>query len=195
MKGASNPVDLNIHELVREVVTSVRAEIDQNTISLRSEIATDLPTVFGDRVQLQQVLTNVVMNSIEAMREITDRPREILINATEAPERVCIQVHDSGPGLDPDTADRIFEPFFTTKPEGVDWAYQSAVLSLNLMGAACGPHQAPLVRSLNSPFQQGGPPGRNTNRIVDTQNEGDPEFDLRIALQSSHSALSLAESI
>jgi signal transduction histidine kinase len=119
MKGASNQVDLNIHQLVREVVTSVRREIDQNTISLRSEIATDLPTVFGDRVQLQQVLTNVVMNSIEAMREITDRPREILINATEAPERVCIQVHDSGPGLDPDTADRIFEPFFTTKPEGV----------------------------------------------------------------------------
>jgi signal transduction histidine kinase len=119
MKGASDQVALHIHELVREVIAFVRHEIDQNAISLRSEIAADLPTVLGDRVQLQQVLINVVMNSIEAMRDVTAQPREIFIRATEAPERVRIQVNDSGPGLDPDMADRIFEPFFTTKREGV----------------------------------------------------------------------------
>jgi signal transduction histidine kinase len=117
-KGVPPPVQLNIHELVREVVAVTRHEIDQNTILLRSEIDADLPAAYGDRVQLQQVLINVVQNSIEAMRSITDRPREILIRASRAPEGVRIQIQDSGPGLDSSTADRIFEPFFTTKREG-----------------------------------------------------------------------------
>jgi C4-dicarboxylate-specific signal transduction histidine kinase len=139
----SNQVALRIHELVREVIACVRHEIDQSTISLRSELATDLTTVLGDRVQLQQVLINVVMNSIEAMRDVTDQPREILTKATEAPKRVSIQVNDSGPGLDPDTADRIFEPFFTTKPGVSDCAYQSAVLSLSSWGPHVGDTKLP----------------------------------------------------
>jgi signal transduction histidine kinase len=117
-KGTPPPVELSIHDLVREVVAVAQHEIDQNTILLRSEIDADLPAALGDRVQLQQVLVNVVQNSIEAMRSITGRPREILIRASRAPEGVRIQIQDSGPGLDSSTADRIFEPFFTTKREG-----------------------------------------------------------------------------
>ena len=117
-KGAPPPVQLSIHDLVREVVGVTQYEIDRNTVLLRSEIDADLPAAFGDRVQLQQVLINVIQNSIEAMRSITDRPREILIRAFRAPEGVRIQIQDSGPGLDSSTADRIFEPFFTTKREG-----------------------------------------------------------------------------
>jgi signal transduction histidine kinase len=118
LKGAPSPVELNIHDLVRGVVAVVQHEIEQNTVSLRLEMDADLPAAFGDRVQLQQVLINVVQNGIEAMQSITDRPREILIRALGAPEAVRIQIQDSGPGLDSSTADRIFEPFFTTKREG-----------------------------------------------------------------------------
>jgi signal transduction histidine kinase len=118
VKGAPPPVELNIHDLIREVVAIAQHEIDQNTILLRSEIDADLPVALGDRVQLQEVLLNVVQNSIEAMRPMTDRPRQILIRALRAPEGVRIQVTDSGPGLDSTAADRIFEPFFTTKSEG-----------------------------------------------------------------------------
>jgi signal transduction histidine kinase len=70
-------------------------------------------------VQLQQVLTNLVMNAIDAMRTITDRPRQLLIKSEKHPDGVLIGVKDSGRGLDPEQAGRIFEPFFTTKPDGI----------------------------------------------------------------------------
>ena len=78
-----------------------------------------MPRILGDRVQLQQVLINLIMNSIDAMRTITDRPRELLIKSGKNPDGVLIQVQDSGRGLDPGQADRIFAPFFTTKPQGI----------------------------------------------------------------------------
>jgi two-component system, sensor histidine kinase and response regulator len=112
-------VDLNVNELVVDVVSFVRHEIDQNNIRLQLQLAKNLPHVSGDRVQLQQVLINVVMNGIEAVRSTLDRPRHIFIKSERGLGGVRIQIMDSGPGLDPDAADRIFEPFFTTKPEGV----------------------------------------------------------------------------
>ncbi|HTF69391.1 MAG TPA: ATP-binding protein, partial [Edaphobacter sp.] len=112
-------VDLNINELIVDVVSFVRHEIDQNNIRLQTQLAKNLPPVSGDRVQLQQVLINVVMNGIEAVRTTLDRPRHIFIKSEKGPEGVRIQIMDSRPGLDPDAADRIFEPFYTTKPEGV----------------------------------------------------------------------------
>ncbi len=169
MKGASNQVALDIHELVREVIAFVRYEIDQNTISLRSEIARDLPAVLGDRVQLQQVLINVVMNSIEALRDAPDQPREIFIKAAEDPEGVRIQVNDSGPGLDPDTADRIFEPFFTTKPESVG-------LGLSISGSIVEAHGGRMWATPSSSgaffeftLPTGQARGGNANRIVNTR--------------------------
>jgi PAS domain S-box-containing protein len=112
-------IELDINEVIQEAVVLVRSEVTRNQVSLRTDLAPDLPRVFGDRVQLQQVLINLIMNGIDAMRTTNDRPRELLIRSEKHPEGVLIQVQDSGTGLDPELADRIFEPFFTTKPEGI----------------------------------------------------------------------------
>ena len=119
MKAAPERVELDINEIIQEVAILVRNEVTRNRISLRNDLAPDLPRVLGDRVQLQQVLINLVMNGIDAMRTLTDRSRELLIKSAKNPAGVLIQVQDSGPGLDLEQADRIFEPFFTTKPEGI----------------------------------------------------------------------------
>ena len=119
MKAAPERVELDINEIIQEVAILVRNEVTRNRISLRNDLAPDLPRVLGDRVQLQQVLINLVMNGIDAMRTLTDRSRELLIKSAKNPAGVLIQVQDSGPGLDPEQADRIFEPFFTTKPQGI----------------------------------------------------------------------------
>ena len=86
---------------------------------LRSELADDVPAVLADRIQLQQVMLNLIMNSIESMSSITDRPRDLLIRSTEHPEGLLIQVQDSGEGLDLAQADHIFDAFFSTKPQGL----------------------------------------------------------------------------
>jgi C4-dicarboxylate-specific signal transduction histidine kinase len=97
----------------------VRNEATRSHVSVRLDLAADLLCVLGDRVQLQQVLINLIINSIEAMRTLTDRPRELLIKSAKNADAVLIQVRDSGKALDPEQADRIFEPFFTTKPQGI----------------------------------------------------------------------------
>jgi signal transduction histidine kinase len=110
---------LDINEVIREVLTLTGNELVRGGVTVRTELGGDLPAVLGDRVQLQQVMLNLIMNSIDAMRTVTDRPRELLIKTAEDPNGVLIQVQDSGIGLTPEQADRIFEPFFTTKPEGI----------------------------------------------------------------------------
>ena len=119
MKGTPDRVKLDINEVIQEVTILMRNEVTRSRISLGTDLAADLPRVLGDRVQLQQVLINLIMNSIDAMRTITDRPRELLIKSGKNPDGVLIQVQDSGRGLDPEQADRIFAPFFTTKPQGI----------------------------------------------------------------------------
>jgi signal transduction histidine kinase len=74
--------------------------------------------VQGDAVQLQQVLINLIMNAVEAMRPSTERPRKLVIRSAKNADGVLVQVQDSGPGIEPELRDRIFEPFFTTKAEG-----------------------------------------------------------------------------
>ena len=85
---------------------------------LRTELAPNLPLVNGDPVQLQQVLINLVMNALDAMRLSMEQPRRLLIRSAKNTEGVLVQVQDSGPGIEPELAARIFEPFFTTKAEG-----------------------------------------------------------------------------
>ncbi len=112
-------IELDINEVIQEAVVLMRSEVVRHQVSLRSDLAPGLPRVFGDRVQLQQVVINLVMNGIDAMGTVTDRPRELLIKSARHPDGVLVQVQDSGTGFDPEHADRIFEPFFTTKPEGI----------------------------------------------------------------------------
>ena len=97
----------------------LRNEFTRDRVSLRSELASDLPRVPGDPVQLQQVLINLIMNAIEAMSSSTNGRRTILIRSATSPDGVLVQVQDSGPGIDPGLANRIFEPFFTTKAKGI----------------------------------------------------------------------------
>jgi two-component system sensor histidine kinase/response regulator len=118
-KDASARIDLDINEIIRETVVLVRREVTRNQVSLRIDLAPDLPGVLGDRVQLQQVLINLVMNAIDAMRAVMDRPRELLIKSANHADGVLVQVQDSGTGFDPEQVNRIFEPFFTTKHEGM----------------------------------------------------------------------------
>jgi two-component system sensor histidine kinase/response regulator len=118
-KDASARVELDINEIVKEALVLVRSEVTRSRVSLRADLAPDLPRVSGDRVQLQQVVINLIMNAIDAMRTVTDRQRKLIIKSAMHPEGVLVQVQDSGTGLSPEFVDRIFEPFFTTKPEGV----------------------------------------------------------------------------
>jgi C4-dicarboxylate-specific signal transduction histidine kinase len=119
MKGASKRTELNINEIIQEVGILLRNELIRRRVSLRTDLADNLPRVSGDRVQLQQVVINLVMNGIEAMRSLTNRPRNLLIKSARNRNEVLVQVQDSGTGIDVGQADRIFEPFVTTKPEGI----------------------------------------------------------------------------
>jgi len=111
---------LDVSGIIQEVVVLVQAEVRRNRVALRTELADDLPRVLGDRVQLQQVLLNLMMNGIEAMRRVDDRPRELVIRTQKGDEgQVCVAVQDSGMGLDSANMDQIFDAFYTTKREGM----------------------------------------------------------------------------
>jgi PAS domain S-box-containing protein len=109
-------VDLN--EIIREMMRLLHSEATQFAVSLRTELAADLPQVMGDRVQLQQVLMNLIMNSIDAMKDVEGR-RQLTIQSQRGENgEVLISVSDTGVGLPPQQADNIFNAFFTTKPHG-----------------------------------------------------------------------------
>lgn len=115
---ASEPVDLN--EATREVVTLTLSELQRHRIVLRMELAEDLPVAMGDRVQLQQVILNLLLNASEAMSDIDDRPRDLLVRSgRDGPDCVRLDVQDAGPGISPESAPRIFDAFFTTKSSGM----------------------------------------------------------------------------
>jgi PAS domain S-box-containing protein len=111
---------LDLNEAVREVVVLTRSEALKNQISVKAQLADGLPSVEGDRVQLQQVLLNLVVNAIQAMASIADGARDLLITTALAGSNfVLVRVADSGPGLDPRTLEHAFDPYYTTKPEGL----------------------------------------------------------------------------
>jgi C4-dicarboxylate-specific signal transduction histidine kinase len=111
---------LNMNELIQELTVFLRGEALSRRISLRTDLAADLPRVRGDRVQLQQVALNLIMNGIEAMRGTPDSPKEIWIRSrSDDSAGVRILVEDSGVGLSPEIAEKIFQPFFTTKDQGI----------------------------------------------------------------------------
>jgi len=111
---------LDINQTVQEVVLLMHNEAVRKGVTLRIDLAADVPPVLGDRVQLQQVILNLVMNGIEAMNTVADRPREMVIRSSaQASDNVLLAVQDSGIGIDPRNLDKIFDTFYTTKPQGM----------------------------------------------------------------------------
>jgi PAS domain S-box-containing protein len=119
IKGTPAKTELNINQVAMEVIVLMRHELSRNHLSWSTNLATDLPPVFGDPVQLQQVLVNLIMNSIQAMRGCAEGQRKLFIRSAAIPGGISMQVQDSGPGIAPGVANRIFEPFVTTKAEGI----------------------------------------------------------------------------
>jgi signal transduction histidine kinase len=111
---------LDLNETIREALVLVGDEAKRKGVIIRPQFADALAPVAGDRVQLQQVVLNLVMNGIEAMSSVEGRTRELVITTRNLdPDQVQITVDDAGIGLDPDARDKIFDPFYTTKPTGM----------------------------------------------------------------------------
>ncbi len=111
---------LKVNEVIDEAIGLVGGQLARQGVVLRKELVPNLPPVIGDRVQVQQVILNLIANGIEAMEEVTGRPRELSIGAKSTDDgRVLISVSDCGTGIEPESADHLFEAFFTTKQEGM----------------------------------------------------------------------------
>jgi PAS domain S-box-containing protein len=111
---------LDINDTLRELILLVQSEVKGNRVSLQTRLAETLPPVWGDRIQLQQVMLNLLKNAIEALSGVGDGPRDLWVSAERSGStEVVIAVRDTGPGLDPDSLDRMFDAFYTTKPGGL----------------------------------------------------------------------------
>src|SRR5712675_2478610 len=111
---------LNINDAITEVIALIRGEIQRNRISLRTKLSTDVPLVLGDRIQLQQVILNLILNATEAMSDVSPQPRELSVSsAKDGSNGALVSVRDSGTGLDGTVLDRLFEAFYTTKAHGM----------------------------------------------------------------------------
>ncbi len=109
-----------INDAILEIVALTHGEAIKNGVSVRTQLAEGLPLIQGDRVQLQQVILNLMINAIEAMGGTNDAPRELLIvTETTEPSAVHVAVQDSGPGLAPEVLERLFDAFYSTKPTGL----------------------------------------------------------------------------
>jgi PAS domain S-box-containing protein len=119
-KTSIEKVLLNINDVVREIIALMQRELISHQVSLRTELTPALPMILGDRVQLQQVIINLLMNGIEAMQSVTDRPGELMIRSgQDETQHVFVSVTDCGVGISAENADRLFNAFFTTKSSGM----------------------------------------------------------------------------
>jgi signal transduction histidine kinase len=119
-KNRGEKTELNLDNLVREVVTIVQGELENQRVSLSLDIQKSLPGVSGERVQLQQVMLNLIMNAIESMSSVASRPRTLSVKARlHEPREVLIEVEDSGTGIGFNDLGRVFDAFFTTKSNGM----------------------------------------------------------------------------
>jgi C4-dicarboxylate-specific signal transduction histidine kinase len=115
--AARNLIDVN--EVIQELTVFLRDELISNRLVLRTELDRDLPRVSGDRVQIQQVVLNLIVNAIDSLRDKANGPREILVRSASGAKGVVIAVEDTGPGLGEKSAEDVFQPFFTTKVNGI----------------------------------------------------------------------------
>jgi NO-binding membrane sensor protein with MHYT domain len=119
-KAPPHKDDLQINEAILEVIAMTHGELRKNGVSLQTRLSADLPLVQGDRVQLQQVILNLIINAVEAMSGVSEGSRELLISTgRDASSGLVVAVQDSGPGLEPESFDRLFDPFYTTKSGGM----------------------------------------------------------------------------
>lgn len=136
---------LEVNEAIRELIELTRSAAVKNSVSMHAELANGLPIVHGDRVQLQQVLLNLIINAIEAMSGLGEEPRELLVSSgTTESGGVLVTVRDSGPGLAAAMLDRVFESFYTTKPSGLG-------LGLSICRSIVEAHGGRLWASANDP--------------------------------------------
>jgi PAS domain S-box-containing protein len=135
---------VEINDAILDVIAITRTEAANNGVSVRTQLAEGLPRVQGDRVQLQQVLLNLIINAIQAMRDVGEEGRELLISTRNGPDGVSVEVRDSGPGFAPADLDRVFEAFYTTKPSGLG-------LGLSICRSIIEAHNGRLWASRNVP--------------------------------------------
>ena len=109
----------DMNEVIHELTVFLRDEAVRRHISIRTDLVPGLSKVKADRVQLQQVVLNLMMNGMDAVAEMTGRPKELVLSAREQDAELLVRVEDSGIGLDAETSEKIFHPFFTTKPHGI----------------------------------------------------------------------------
>jgi PAS domain S-box-containing protein len=137
---------VDVNHAIAEVLALTRDELQRHRVAVRTDLRSKLPTITADRVQLQQVVLNLVMNGIDAMRAVTDRPRILTVRSQLNDQRdIVVNVADSGIGLDPASRDRIFESFFTTKPEGMG-------MGLAISNTIIEAHHGRLWAESGSPF-------------------------------------------
>jgi signal transduction histidine kinase len=109
----------DINEAIRDVVGLTHGEMVKNNISAHTQLAEDLPRVQGDKVQLQQVILNLIINAVDAMSSISTGSRELFISTAKGVGGIVVTVRDSGPGLSPESVERLFDAFYTTKADGM----------------------------------------------------------------------------
>jgi PAS domain S-box-containing protein len=144
-KAPARKDSVDINETIREVIELTRGEAVKTGVSVRTHLADGLPLIHGDRVQLQQVILNLIINAIEAMSGTAEASRELLISTgTAEPGGVLVAVRDSGPGLAPTALERLFEAFYTTKPNGLG-------LGLSICWSIVEAHGGRLWASANMP--------------------------------------------
>ena len=135
----------NIVPVILDALEMLRSELQGGGIVLNTELAMNTPLVLGDPVQLRQLMLNLIMNAIDAMNDVGDRPRELLVRSSAHADGVLVQVQDTGEGLDPEAVHRIFEPFFTTKAEGIG-------MGLAISRSIVETHGGRLWATANSPY-------------------------------------------
>jgi C4-dicarboxylate-specific signal transduction histidine kinase len=119
-KAPTRKDSVAMNDAIREVIALTFGEVTKNGAKMQTKLADELPLIQGDRVQLQQVILNLIVNAVEAMAGVGEEPRELLISTRTAETgEVRVAVRDSGPGLDPAKLERLFEAFYTTKPGGL----------------------------------------------------------------------------
>jgi PAS domain S-box-containing protein len=166
-KKDPSPELMDLNDATREVISLSMSDLQRHRVILQQELSDDLPFITADRVQLQQVIMNLVRNASDAMSNVDDRQRELLVRTEkDKANGVRLSVKDSGVGFESHAADKLFEAFYTTKNEGWGLGYRSADPSSKLMADTCGRQQM-MAQELRFRFlSRAGPQARRTAKTV-----------------------------